>query len=119
MTKRCLYCADQLASPGIATGLSVLFLPLPFLFYKYGESIRRRCKYAAEAAQQLELMRTKSRMAQGEVPSEGSDAVAEKAETQPRTYHNADAGQHSDESHPATRPPTRSTSDSERDVERQ
>jgi len=105
--------------PGIATALALICMPMPFAFYKYGERIRRRCKYAAEAAQQLELMRTKSRKAQGEIPSEGKDAVAEKSETEPRTYHNTDTGHHSDESSPATRPPTRSTSDSERDIERQ
>lgn len=33
-------------------------VPFPFLFYKYGESIRLKCKYAAEAAAILEKMRS-------------------------------------------------------------
>lgn len=32
-------------------------LPFPFLFYKYGERIRSKCKYASEAAEVLEMMR--------------------------------------------------------------
>ncbi len=32
-------------------------VPFPFLFYKYGESIRLKCKFAAEAAAALERMR--------------------------------------------------------------
>lgn len=37
--------------------LALLCVPFPFLFYKYGESIRLKCKYAAEAARELEEMR--------------------------------------------------------------
>ncbi|KAI1102655.1 polyamine transporter 1 [Jackrogersella minutella] len=40
--------------------LAVLCLPFPFLFYKYGEAIRKRCKFSAEAAQVLARMRTTS-----------------------------------------------------------
>ena len=36
--------------------LSLACLPMPFLFYKYGPAIRKRCKYAAEAAKIHELM---------------------------------------------------------------
>ncbi|KAI0123872.1 major facilitator superfamily transporter [Xylariales sp. AK1849] len=39
--------------------LALACLPFPFLFYKYGESIRLRCKFAAEAADALLKMRTK------------------------------------------------------------
>jgi hypothetical protein len=35
-------------------------MPFPFLFYRYGESIRLRCKYAAEAAKVLEVMRNQA-----------------------------------------------------------
>lgn len=31
--------------------------PLPFLFYRYGAAIRRRCKYSAEAARVMEQLR--------------------------------------------------------------
>ncbi|EPE06004.1 fluconazole resistance protein 1 [Ophiostoma piceae UAMH 11346] len=37
--------------------LAVACVPFPFLFMKYGERIRRRCKYASEAADVLERMR--------------------------------------------------------------
>ncbi|KAI9050064.1 hypothetical protein LZ554_006209 [Drepanopeziza brunnea f. sp. 'monogermtubi'] len=33
--------------------LALACVPFPFLFYKYGESIRLKCKYAAEAAKAL------------------------------------------------------------------
>jgi hypothetical protein len=29
--------------------LTLVCVPFPFLFYKYGAAIRKRCKYAAEA----------------------------------------------------------------------
>jgi hypothetical protein len=32
-------------------------VPFPFLFYKYGKSIRMKCKYAAQAAKALEDMK--------------------------------------------------------------
>ncbi|KAK1967087.1 major facilitator superfamily transporter [Colletotrichum sublineola] len=37
--------------------LSLACLPFPFLFYKYGHVIRRKCAFAAEAAAVLERMR--------------------------------------------------------------
>ncbi|KAL1978211.1 hypothetical protein VTN31DRAFT_1070 [Thermomyces dupontii] len=40
--------------------LAVACVPFPFLFYKYGATIRARCKYAAEAAAALERMKEKS-----------------------------------------------------------
>ena len=40
--------------------LALICVPFPFLFYKYGESIRLKCKYAVEAAEALERMRTHS-----------------------------------------------------------
>jgi hypothetical protein len=40
--------------------LSVLCMPLPFLFYKYGEQIRQRCKYAAISQKRLEALRQTS-----------------------------------------------------------
>ena len=35
------------AVPGF---IALACLPLPIVFYKYGEKIRRKCKYSAEAA---------------------------------------------------------------------
>ncbi|KAF3064394.1 putative transporter C36.03c [Daldinia childiae] len=40
--------------------LALACLPFPFLFYKYGKRIRMKCKFAAEAAQVLEKMRTRN-----------------------------------------------------------
>ncbi|KAI8960185.1 MFS general substrate transporter [Daldinia sp. FL1419] len=40
--------------------LALACLPFPFLFYKYGARIRMSCKFAAEAAQVLEKMRTRN-----------------------------------------------------------
>ena len=37
--------------------LALMCVPFPFLFYKYGEKIRMKCKYAAEAAEALERMK--------------------------------------------------------------
>ncbi|KAF7558867.1 hypothetical protein G7046_g5295 [Stylonectria norvegica] len=39
--------------------LALACVPFPFLFYKYGERIRMKCEFAAEAALVLERMRTK------------------------------------------------------------
>ncbi|KAJ6112034.1 bicyclomycin resistance protein [Penicillium sp. IBT 18751x] len=40
--------------------LSVLCMPLPFLFYKYGDRIRQRCKYAALSQKRLDALRQTS-----------------------------------------------------------
>ncbi|KAL4804548.1 bicyclomycin resistance protein [Aspergillus unguis] len=40
--------------------LSVLCMPLPFLFYRFGPLIRQRCKYAALSQKHLEAMRRAS-----------------------------------------------------------
>ena len=61
--------------------LAVACVPFPFLFYKYGDKIRMRCKYAAEAAAVLTRMRTKQ-----DEPSE--EAAMEEAQLQ-RTRSNA------------------------------
>lgn len=37
--------------------LALMCVPFPFLFYRFGEKIRMRCKYAAEAARVLEEMK--------------------------------------------------------------
>ncbi|KAI0481026.1 major facilitator superfamily transporter [Xylariaceae sp. FL0804] len=49
-------------------------LPFPFLFYKYGEAIRMRCKFAAEAADVLVKMRTREDNAP---PASGGQAEVE------------------------------------------
>lgn len=42
--------------PAIGGGIALLFLPAPFLFYKRGAEIRKKCKYAAEADKLLQRM---------------------------------------------------------------
>jgi hypothetical protein len=38
--------------------LALACVPFPFLFYKYGETIRLKCRYAAEAAAALKELRS-------------------------------------------------------------
>lgn len=49
--------------------LALMCVPFPFLFYKYGESIRLKCKFAAEAAAVLERMRGGG----GQIEEEGEE----------------------------------------------
>ena len=51
--------------------LALACVPFPFLFYKYGEPIRMKCKYAAEAAAVLEGMRGGNGT---DEPEEGEDS---------------------------------------------
>lgn len=39
--------------------LTILCLPFPFIMYKYGHIIRRKCKMAAEAAELMDRMKAK------------------------------------------------------------
>lgn len=55
--------------------LALACLPFPFLFYKYGEKIRLRCKFASEAAAALEKMRAG---AVAQQPSPADEAAAHK-----------------------------------------
>jgi multidrug resistance protein len=54
--------------------LALACIPFPFLFYKYGAPIRKRCKFAAEAAEILERMR----QAEEESSSESEEQSREK-----------------------------------------
>lgn len=56
---------DQWAS-SIPAFLSLACVPIPLLFYVYGPKIRVKCKFAAESAKVLEMMR---RAAQGVTPA--------------------------------------------------
>lgn len=44
--------------------LALACMPFPFLFYKYGEKIRLKCKYSAEASHILEKILAKQQPAQ-------------------------------------------------------
>ncbi|KAI5917206.1 major facilitator superfamily transporter [Camillea tinctor] len=56
--------------------LAVACLPFPFLFYKYGEQIRMKCKFAAEAAEVMAKMRASV----DEDQTPGSDAATVQGE---------------------------------------
>ena len=43
------------AVPGF---IALACFPFPMLFYKYGEKIRRRCKYSADAARFLDSLKS-------------------------------------------------------------
>jgi MFS family permease len=66
--------------------LAVACIPLPFLFYKYGASIRMKCKYAAEADAFMQRIRGQqaakdaARLAAGEESVDTSRAATLRAE---------------------------------------
>jgi ABC-type transport system involved in cytochrome bd biosynthesis, fused ATPase and permease components len=45
----------------ISAFLAVACLPFPWIFYKYGPTIRRHCQYASESARQLDEMTDRMR----------------------------------------------------------
>lgn len=57
------------ALPGF---LALACLPFPFLFYKYGAAIRKKCKYSAEAEAVMKRIR-------GQVPPETSDDTSDES----------------------------------------
>ena len=57
--------------------LAVACIPLPFLFYKYGASIRQKCKYAAESEAFMEKMRN-------QVAARAQQKESAEAEDEPR-----------------------------------
>ncbi|KAK5167955.1 MFS siderochrome iron transporter 1 [Saxophila tyrrhenica] len=54
--------------------LSLMCIPMPFLFYKYGPAIRERCKYAAQAAAFMKKMQAQT---------EGTDDSSEEEPARP------------------------------------
>ncbi|KAL3964475.1 hypothetical protein ACCO45_001479 [Purpureocillium lilacinum] len=62
--------------------LALACVPFPFLFYKYGARIRMKCKFAAEAAHVLEMMRTKhTQITEEEAVHEADDKERERRES--------------------------------------
>ncbi|KAI9810301.1 MAG: MFS siderochrome iron transporter 1 [Pycnora praestabilis] len=53
--------------------LALMCVPFPFLFYKYGTSIRKRCKFAAHAEQVMNDLRAKGTSASKEEPEPEKD----------------------------------------------
>lgn len=59
--------------------LALAFLPAPLLFYKYGEAIRMKCKYAAQAAEIMQNIR--------KAEEEASEKNLERTETEKLERH--------------------------------
>lgn len=81
--------------------LALACLPFPFLFYKYGEPIRLKCKYAAQAHQIMQAMKAEAQEeAEGEKQAEatqadGSEVSDASSETMGRTLSRARTRQRS------------------------
>jgi MFS family permease len=60
--------------------LALACVPFPFLFYKYGASIRSKCKYAAESAAFMEKLRNQQVEASSDSTSEDDEAEKEAEE---------------------------------------
>ncbi|KAI8936318.1 hypothetical protein NX059_006734 [Plenodomus lindquistii] len=69
--------------------LAVACVPLPFLFYKYGETIRLKCKYAAQSAAFMQKMRdaAAAREANAEGGNDQSSAATLQAEEEDAETH--------------------------------
>ncbi|KAH9865784.1 hypothetical protein J1614_009371 [Plenodomus biglobosus] len=71
--------------------LAVACIPLPFLFYKYGESIRQKCKYAAQSAAFMQKMRSAAAAREakgaGEMDSDQVSAATLQAEEEDAETH--------------------------------
>ncbi|EQL02772.1 Major facilitator superfamily domain, general substrate transporter [Ophiocordyceps sinensis CO18] len=66
--------------------LALACVPFPFLFYKYGAAIRMRCKYASEAAQVLDKMRSEdTQMTEDEATTEADEAEKERHDSSDTT----------------------------------
>ena len=55
--------------------LALACTPFPFIFYKYGKSIRMKCKYAADAAEVMAQIRARAKAVQEEEKRETEEAV--------------------------------------------
>lgn len=56
--------------------LAIACIPLPFLFYKYGASIRKKCKYAAQADLFMQRVRARQAAAQAEDGTHDASSAA-------------------------------------------
>ena len=51
--------------------LALACVPAPFLFYKYGEAIRMKCKYAAQAHETMEQLKKTNTQVEREEKEKG------------------------------------------------
>lgn len=73
------------AVPGF---IALACFPFPILFYKFGERIRRKCKYSAEAARLLDAMKSnmeRQRTREKQDEAVGGDVAAEAKEEKEET----------------------------------
>jgi hypothetical protein len=57
--------------------LTLICMPFPFIMYKYGESIRRKCKYAAEATEMMRQMQRQQAATASPDPVVGDETSSE------------------------------------------
>lgn len=67
--------------------LALACLPFPFLFYKYGATIRKKCKYAAQSEAFMEKMRSQAARREG---SDADDDGADSDSSRTRAEANAE-----------------------------
>lgn len=63
--------------------LALACIPFPFLFYKYGPAIRKRCKYAAQAQAFLKRLREEAQQGSDDTSIEDSGSADNKDEEDP------------------------------------
>lgn len=78
--------------------LAVACIPLPFLFHKYGASIRKKCKYAAQADAFMERIRNQAAAKANQQDGEGSADTSRAATL--RVEEEAEEQAHTQESEP-------------------
>jgi hypothetical protein len=66
-------------------------IPFPFLFYKYGEPIRLKCKYAAQAAAVLEQIRGGAAARAAPPPAQAEPRGEEKESESPQPEHDKES----------------------------
>lgn len=62
--------------------LALACIPFPFLFYKYGPAIRKRCKYAAQAEAFLTRLREEAQQEDDSSSTEDAGSVAPKNDSE-------------------------------------
>lgn len=78
--------------------LALACVPFPFLFYKYGPAIRKRCKYAAQAEAFLMRLREEAQQGEagGDTPSSDEAGSSTSAIKQPEHSHPSHQGEEKD-----------------------
>lgn len=80
--------------------LAVACIPLPFLFYKYGASIRKKCKYAAQADAFMMRIRNQQAAKLNQQQNAGEESVDTSRAATLRAEEEAEEEAHVEESEP-------------------